>query len=96
MVMLDLNMPRMGGIEFLDEIRADETLRSTLVFVVTTSDYHADVRSAYSRMVCGYFLKPDTVIPPFLTGCGRRTYAAIFSFCAGVMPPMPMLGRSLL
>lgn len=59
-VMLDLNMPRMGGIEFLDEIRADETLRSTLVFVVTTSDYHADVRSAYSRMVCGYFLKPDT------------------------------------
>lgn len=38
----------------------------------------------------------DAVIPPFLTGCGRRTYAAIFSFCAGVMPPMPMLGRSLL
>jgi ParB family chromosome partitioning protein len=36
------------------------------------------------------------VIPPFLTGCIRRTYAAIFSFMAGVMPPMPMLGRSLL
>jgi hypothetical protein len=36
------------------------------------------------------------VIPPFLTGCGRRTYAAIFSFWAGVMPPMPMFGRSLL
>ena len=36
------------------------------------------------------------VIPPFLTGCIRRTYAAIFSFIAGVMPPMPMLGRSLL
>jgi len=36
------------------------------------------------------------VIPPFLTGCIRRTYAAIFSFCAGVMPPMPMFGRSLL
>jgi hypothetical protein len=47
--------------------------------------------------------------PPFLTGCGRRTHAAIFSFMAGVMPPMPrcpamvclqtmkgMLGRSLL
>ena len=51
----------------------------------------------------------DLVIPPFLTGCGRRTHAAIFSFMAGVMPPMPrcpamvclqtmkgMLGRSLL
>ena len=36
------------------------------------------------------------VIPPFLTGCIRRTYAAIFSFCAGVSPPMPMFGRSLL
>ena len=36
------------------------------------------------------------VIPPFLTGCIRRTYAAILSFCAGVMPPMPMFGRSLL
>ena len=39
---------------------------------------------------------PYTVIPPFLTGCGRRTHAAIFSFIAGVMPPMPMFGRSLL
>ena len=37
-----------------------------------------------------------SVISPFLTGCIRRIYAAIFSFCAGVMPPMPMLGRSLL
>ena len=36
------------------------------------------------------------VISPFLTGCGCRTYAAIFSFCAGVMPPMPIFGRSLL
>ena len=36
------------------------------------------------------------VIPPFLTGCIRRIHAAIFSFWAGVMPPMPMFGRSLL
>ena len=36
------------------------------------------------------------VIPPFLTGCSCRTYAAIFSFWAGVMPPMPIFGRSLL
>ncbi|MFT5060571.1 MAG: hypothetical protein ACI9AX_000893, partial [Polaromonas sp.] len=33
------------------------------------------------------------VIPPFLVGCIRRTYAAIFSFMAGVMPPMPIFGR---
>ena len=37
-----------------------------------------------------------TVISPFLTGCICRTYAAIFIFMAGVMPPMPMFGRSLL
>ena len=36
------------------------------------------------------------VILLFLTGCIRRTYAAIFSFCSGVMPPMPRMGRSLL
>jgi hypothetical protein len=36
------------------------------------------------------------VIPPLLSGCIGRTYAAIFSFWAGVMPPMPMFGRSLL
>ena len=36
------------------------------------------------------------VIPPFLRGLGRRIYAAISSFWAGVMPPLPMLGRSLL
>ena len=41
-------------------------------------------------------LKRLGVISPFLTGCIRRIYAAIFSFMAGVMPPMPMLGRSLL
>jgi hypothetical protein len=35
------------------------------------------------------------VIPPFLAGCGCRTYAAIFSFMAGVMPPMPIFGRSV-
>ena len=36
------------------------------------------------------------VIPPFLMGSSRRIHAAVFSFMAGVMPPMAMLGRSLL
>ncbi|WP_205518681.1 transporter substrate-binding protein [Pseudotabrizicola algicola] len=38
----------------------------------------------------------ESVILPVLTGRDRRTHAAIFSFMAGVTPPMPMLGRSLL
>ena len=44
-------------------------------------------------------LSPGTdawVILPVLTGRDRRTHAAIFSFMAGVTPPMPMFGRSLL
>lgn len=59
-VMLDLSMPRMGGIEFLDEIRNDESLKDTPVFVVTSSDFHKDVQDAYDRLVCGYFVKPTS------------------------------------
>ena len=36
------------------------------------------------------------VIPPLLVGFVRRLHAAIFNLCAGVTPPMPMFGRSLL
>jgi hypothetical protein len=57
------------------------------------------IHLAYQGLILMYDGLEDAipkVIPPFLTGCIRRTYAAIFSFWAGVMPPMPMLGRSLL
>jgi CheY-like chemotaxis protein len=37
-VLLDLNMPRMNGLEFLEEIRNDATLHKSVVFVLTTSD----------------------------------------------------------
>jgi CheY-like chemotaxis protein len=56
-VLLDLNMPRMGGIEFLDEIRADPELRSTLIFVLTTSRAPVDRTNAYARNIAGYLLK---------------------------------------
>jgi len=58
-VMLDLNMPRMGGLEFLDAIRADPALSRVVVFVFTTSDTPDDVRSAYSRNVAGYIVKEN-------------------------------------
>ena len=38
----------------------------------------------------------NPVIPPFLMGLSRRIHAAVFSFMAGVIPPIAMLGRSLL
>src|SRR6476620_8140823 len=49
MILLDLNMPRMGGIEFLDELRRDPELRRTLVFVMTTSSAEEDRVRAYDR-----------------------------------------------
>ncbi|MGC1496663.1 MAG: response regulator [Sulfitobacter sp.] len=58
-VTLDLNMPRMGGLEFLDAIRSDPALARVVVFVFTTSDTPDDVRSAYSRNVAGYIVKEN-------------------------------------
>jgi len=57
LVLLDLNMPRMTGIEFLAELRADPALRRTLVFVMTTSAAEDDRMQAYDKNVAGYVLK---------------------------------------
>ncbi len=57
LVLLDLNMPRMGGIEFLEELRADPVLRRTLVFVMSTSAAEEDRLRAYDHHVAGYVLK---------------------------------------
>jgi len=57
LILLDLNMPRMGGIEFLKELRADLELRRTLVFVMTTSAAEDDRERAYEYNVAGYVLK---------------------------------------
>lgn len=57
LVLLDLNMPRMGGIEFLKELRHDPALARTLVFVMTTSAAEDDRMRAYNKNVAGYVLK---------------------------------------
>ncbi|HEX8212401.1 MAG TPA: response regulator [Longimicrobium sp.] len=60
LVLLDLNMPRMNGIEFLRELRADPDLSPTPVVVLTTSDAERDKVEAYNLHVAGYLLKPVT------------------------------------
>lgn len=57
-VLLDLNMPKMNGIEFLTEIRADERLKELKVFVMTTSGDDNDRRVAEQMGVSGYLIKP--------------------------------------
>lgn len=59
-VLLDLNMPRMNGIEFLRELRADPELGRTTVVVLTTSNDERDKIEAYNLNVAGYLLKPVT------------------------------------
>jgi CheY-like chemotaxis protein len=62
LILLDLNMPRMNGIEFLRELRADSSLHGTPVVVLTTSDDERDKVDAYDLNVAGYLLKPVTFV----------------------------------
>ncbi|NIZ10344.1 response regulator [Pseudooceanicola sp. HF7] len=56
-LLLDLNMPRMGGLEFLAELRADPDLHNSIVFITTTSNDDRDKAEAYAHNVAGYILK---------------------------------------
>lgn len=58
LVLLDLNLPRMNGIELLQRIRDDAELRRLVVIALTTSDDERDVRAAFDLNVAGYLVKP--------------------------------------
>ena len=59
MIVLDINLPRMNGIELLQKIRSDERFRDSIVFVLTTSDDEQDKFEAFNLNVAGYMLKAD-------------------------------------
>ena len=59
LILLDLNMPRMNGLEFLEAIRADEDLKRSVVFMITTSKAEEDKARAYDQHVAGYIVKQD-------------------------------------
>jgi CheY-like chemotaxis protein len=63
-ILLDLNMPRMNGFEFLQEVRADQNLRDSVVFVLTTSNTETDRTRAYHEHIAGYMVK-SAVGPQF-------------------------------
>lgn len=57
-ILMDINMPRKNGLEVLSEIKADRTLSSIPVVMLTTSQSDEDVRNSYERHASGYVVKP--------------------------------------
>lgn len=62
LVLLDINMPRMNGIEMLRELRADPELQMTPVVILTTSNDDRDRIESFRLNVAGYLLKPVTFV----------------------------------
>jgi len=60
LILLDLNLPKMGGIEFLKELRADPLLRSLQVKVLTSSNEPSDRAAAFEYEVDDYIVKPHS------------------------------------
>lgn len=58
-IILDLNLPRLNGIEFLKILRGDKKLKDSIVFVLTTSKDEEDIFAAYENNVAGYMVKKD-------------------------------------
>jgi len=58
LILLDLNMPKMNGFEFLKQLRAHTDLKYLPTVVLTTSINRSDLKQAYSIGVAGYLVKP--------------------------------------
>ena len=60
-VLLDINMPRMNGHEFMERLRAspDPLISNAVVFVLSTSAAERDIKDAYAKNVAGYLVKSD-------------------------------------
>ncbi|MBQ4845511.1 response regulator [Pseudoalteromonas sp. MMG005] len=58
-ILLDLQMPRMNGLEFLAAVRDNQQLSDSVIFVLTTSSNEQDIVQSYQKHVAGYFIKDD-------------------------------------
>lgn len=58
LILLDLNMPKMGGFEFLRMRKDDPVLNKIDVFVMSTSSAEADIKLAHELGASGYVVKP--------------------------------------
>ena len=57
-MLLDLNMPKMNGVEFLREVKSDDSLKKIPILVLTTSREVGDRKDTFSNGVAGYMIKP--------------------------------------
>jgi len=57
-IILDLNMPKINGLELLGILKKDDRLKSIPTVILTTSNNHKDVAECYKTGISGYFVKP--------------------------------------
>ena len=58
LILLDLNLPKMSGLDILENIKSDENLRTIPVVILTTSQSEKDILSGYQRFANAYITKP--------------------------------------
>lgn len=80
LILLDLNLPRMNGMEFLKTIRADATLHTSVIFVLTTSDDDRDKLAAYHHHIAGYLLKAHGGVDLWAVGRLIEHYVSAVQF----------------
>jgi CheY-like chemotaxis protein len=77
LILLDLNMPGMGGKEFLRRIKSDESLKQIPVIILTTSNAESDITDSYRLQAAGYIHKPVTLtgFEQFIEELGKYWFA---------------------
>ena len=80
-ILLDLRMPMMDGLDFLETLRKDSKLGDSVVFVLTTSNAPQDVQSSYKYQVAGFIQKPRVSLD------GSNLVGLMKSYCSLVDLP---------
>ena len=78
LILLDINMPRMNGLEFLQTIRSDNELQDSIVFMLTTSESLNDINAAKQLQAAAYMNKSN-IGPGFLDAASKVNQISIIT-----------------